>query len=414
MPTSCTHLATVAVIAGYEVKISTLSGVTRSAGGLFYAVSSLCAALFRLDVNLSVIGWGETTLEEDLESWGPVLVSSYKAYGPLRFSIALRRLLKNSAADLVHQHGIWGDDQWASLQWQKQTGRPVIISPHGMLDSWAVRNSAWKKKLVGRLFANESLRKSACIHALCQSEAEAIRAYGLKNPIAVIPNGVVLPDFDRSACVPERPNRRRRLLFLGRIHPKKGLKELIEAWSMVQEVWGAEWELVIAGWDDGGHLDGLKKQATSLGLRWSVDELVSDDCYSSSVLRFIGPKFGEEKDVLLRSVDAFILPSFSEGLPMSVLEAWSYGLPVIMTPQCNIPLGFDLGAAMRIDPEKISIAEGLRQFFAISEDERKAMGLRGRRMVEEQFTWEKIAEDMCNVYKWILGGGSPPACVRLD
>jgi poly(glycerol-phosphate) alpha-glucosyltransferase len=128
----------------------------------------------------------------------------------------------------------------------------------------------------------------------------------------------------------------------------------------------------------------------------------------------VGPKFGEEKEALLRSVDAFILPSFSEGLPMSVLEAWSYGLPVIMTPQCNIPVGFDLAAAIQIDPEVDSIAEGLLRFFAMSEGEQKAMGLRGRRLVEERFTWKKIAEDMCNVYRWVRDGDTPPDCVRLN
>ncbi|MDD2540715.1 MAG: glycosyltransferase [Desulfuromonadaceae bacterium] len=396
------------------MNICVLSWVTRKAGGLFYAVSSLCKALDRPGTMVSIIGRADDLNREDLKAWAPVPVCPYKAYGPLGSSIKLRPLLRTSGADIVHQHGIWMDDHWAAMQWQKNTGRPVVISPHGMLDPWAVRNSAWKKELVGWLFANESLRKSACIHALCQSEAEAIRDYGLKNPIAVIPNGVALPDFECSTFNFQRPTKRLRLLFLGRIHPKKGLSELIKAWSMAQGPWGAEWELVIAGWDDGGHLDGLKKQATSLGLQWSVDALGSGLSLPPSTLHFVGPKFGKEKDALLRSVDAFILPSFSEGLPMSVLEAWSYGLPVIMTPQCNIPLGFDLAAAIQIAPEKNRIAEGLRQFFAMSEDDQKAMGLRGRRMVEEQFTWGKIAEDMCDVYKWVLGGGSQPDCVRLD
>jgi len=395
------------------MKVTALCGLSRSAGGLYYAVSSLFRAMPGKEIDIAVYGPDEPFVAEDRLAWNPVPTMTYRSFGTLRSSWALREMLRGRNSELVHQHGIWLDDQWAALQWQKKTGRPVVISPHGMLDPWAVKNSAWKKKLVGRLFANESLRKATCIHALCQSEAESIRAYGLKNPIAVIPNGVVLPNFDRSTSNFERPTKKRRLLFLGRIHPKKGLNELIEAWGMVQAR-GAEWELVIAGWDDGGHLDGLKKQASSLGLQWSVDGWEPSLCQSSSALHFVGPKFGEEKDALLRSVDAFVLPSFSEGLPMSVLEAWAYGLPVIMTPQCNIPLGFDLGAAVRIDPEKKSIAEGLRQFFALPEDDQKAMGLRGRRMVEEQFTWEKIADDMCNVYKWVLNGGTPPDCVRLD
>ncbi|MDD2462570.1 MAG: glycosyltransferase [Desulfobulbus sp.] len=396
------------------MKVTALCGLSRSSGGLYYAVSSLFRAMSGKKIDIAVYGSDDPFVAEDRMAWDPVPTATYRSFGPLHSSWTLREMLLKRNVDLVHQHGIWLDDQWAALQWQKKTSRPVVISPHGMLDPWAVRRSAWKKKLVGWLFANESLHNASCIHALCQSEEEAIRTYGLKNPIAVIPNGVSLPDFDCSACVAQRPSRKRRLLFLGRIHPKKGLGTLIEAWSMVQEAWGAEWELIIAGWDDGGHLDGLKKQATSVGLQWSIDALSADFNPSPSTLHFIGPKFGEEKDALLRTVDAFILPSFSEGLPMSVLEAWSYELPVIMTPPCNIPLGFELGAAVRINPEAASIAEGLRQFFSLPDDDQKAMGLRGRRMVEEQFTWEKIAEDMCSVYKWVLGGGSPPACVRFD
>lgn len=396
------------------MKVTALCGLSRSSGGLYCAVSSLFRAMSGKKIDIAVYGSDDPFVAEDRMAWDPVPTATYRSFGPLHSSWTLREMLLKRNADLVHQHGIWLDDQWVALQWQKKTSRPVVISPHGMLDPWAVRNSAWKKKLVGWLFANESLRKAACIHALCQSEAEAVRTYGLKNPVAVIPNGVVLPDFDHSTFNFQRPTRRRRLLFLGRIHPKKGLKELIEAWSLVQGAWRDDWELIIAGWDDGGHLDGLKTQASSLRLHWSVEELASDFCSRPSTLYFLGPKFGEEKDALLRSVDAFILPSFSEGLPMSLLEAWSYGLPVVMTPQCNIPLGFEQGAAVRIDPETESIAEGLRQFFSLPDDEQKAMGLRGRRMVEEQFTWEKIAEDMCSVYKWVLGGGSPPACVRFD
>lgn len=396
------------------MNITALSGITHNAGGIFYAVSSLCTALVQQKVKVSVIGCHDTAWHKDLDAWGSVPVSPYKAYGPLRSSLELRRLLRNTDADLVHQHGIWLDDQWAAMQWQKQTGRPVVISPHGMLDPWAVRNSAWKKKLAGWLFANASLRKASCIHALCQSEAESIRAYGLKNPIAVIPNGVVLPDFDHQAFKNQRPANRRRLLFLGRIHPKKGLKELIEAWSMVHRAWGQKWELVIAGWDDGGHLDGLKKQATALGLQWSEDERCSDCFPSFSTLHFAGPKFGKDKDALLRSADAFILPSFSEGLPMSVLEAWSYGLPVLMTDFCNLPEGFDKGAAVRVEPEVNPVVVGLRGFFSLPADDQKTMGLRGRRLVEEHFTWEKIAKDMSHVYRWVLDGGFPPGSIRLD
>lgn len=399
------------------MKLSILTAsVSRNAGGLFTSVRKLTQSIQKDGVACQVHAFKDEHTGADVGAWVPLDVTTYAGKGFPFFPVSLpmRNAVIASYPDIVHCHGVWQYPSLIDLAIKSKLSVPYVISLRGMLDAWAVKNSAWKKKLIGFLFENRHLRNASCIHALCQSEADSIRAYGLKNPIAIIPNGVDLSDFAPSAFNLQGLKKRRRLLFLGRIHPKKGLRELIEAWAMVQEAWGANWELVIAGWDDGGHLDGLKKQATSLGLQWAAGELGSDLCPSSSAFHFVGPKFGAEKDSLLRSVDAFILPSFSEGLPMSVLEAWSYGLPVIMTSQCNIPLGFDLRAAVRIDPEAESIAEGLRHFFSLPNDEQEAMGLRGRRMVEKQFTWEKIAEDMCSVYKWILGGGSPPACVRLD
>jgi len=176
------------------LNIIALSGISRDSGGLFYAVRDLCRALYHTGgIGVQVSGAITTWLNEDASSWGPIEIHGYRSYGPLQYSRKLRRWLNDSAADLVHRHGIWTDPQWAALQWQKKTGKPVVLSPHGMLDPWAVKNSAWKKKVAGALFANESLRKASCIHALCRAEAESIRAYGLKNPIALIPNGVGLP-----------------------------------------------------------------------------------------------------------------------------------------------------------------------------------------------------------------------------
>ncbi|MEN8254345.1 MAG: glycosyltransferase, partial [Verrucomicrobiota bacterium] len=190
---------------------------------------------------------------------------------------------------------------------------------------------------------------------------------------------------------------RKQLLFLGRIHPKKGLAELIQAWGMGLGAWRREWELLIAGWDDGGHEQGLKSLVRELDVGDSVS--------------FLGSQYGGEKEALLRSVDAFVLPSFSEGLPMSVLEAWSYGLPVVMTDFCNIPAGFDAEAALRIEPNAASIAQGLAELGTMSNSDLLAMGGNGRELVERQFTWDKIAQDMKAVYEWCLGG-EKPACIQ--
>ena len=160
-----------------------------------------------------------------------------------------------------------------------------------------------------------------------------------------------------------------------------------------------EWQLLIAGWDDGGHQEGLKVLCEELGISDSVS--------------FLGKRFGAEKDELLRSVDAFILPSFSEGLPMSVLEAWAYGLPVIMTGFCNIPEGFEAAAALMVEPTPESIAAGLHQLVDMSDVDLQIMGRNGRSLVEEKFAWPKIAASMKQTYEWCLAGGNPPECIEL-
>jgi poly(glycerol-phosphate) alpha-glucosyltransferase len=130
----------------------------------------------------------------------------------------------------------------------------------------------------------------------------------------------------------------------------------------------------------------------------------------SSVI-FFGPAFGDDKKSLLRNADAFILPSFSEGLPMSVLEAWSYKLPVVMTPECNLPEGFAAEAAIRIETGTESIFQGLNSLFSMSASDLQAMGARGRSLVEERFTWKTVAAQMREVYDWMLGGGNVPSSV---
>jgi len=375
------------------MKVAVLSTSSRKAGGLFYSVRWLSKALAAEGIQPEIFSPSDEYSQEDLDAWEPLPVHLYSSFGPLQTSPVLRKMLAGSGVDLIHLHGIWMDNQWAAMQHQKKGGVPVVVSPRGMLDPWAVGNSAWKKRIVEILFARRALEKATCIHALCRSEAESIRAYGLKNPIALIPNGVELPDLGK----PKGGKQKKRLLFLGRIHPKKGLSELLEGWARAgsrKPKAFSNWQLLVAGWDDGGHEAGLREMA-------------------GDSVEFVGPKYGEEKERLLRETDAFILPSFSEGLPMSVLEAWSFGLPVVMTDFCNLPEGFAAEAAIRIEPSPEAIAQGLERLVAMSEDEQAAMGIRGRNLVEEKFTWPGIAKQMALVYEWCSTGRNPPGCIEF-
>jgi poly(glycerol-phosphate) alpha-glucosyltransferase len=268
-----------------------------------------------------------------------------------------------------------------------------------MLDPWAVNHSGWKKKLAGWLFEDKNMSEAACLHALCRRELKAIRAYGLEIPVCEVPNAVDLPELSewRESQVGHESGQKL-LLFLGRIHPKKGLQELIEAWAKVPEETRKEWTVAIVGWDDGGFEKELKEEARERGIQ--------------EELSFLGPRFGAEKEEIYRRADAFVLPSHGEGLPMTILEAWSYQLPVLMTPECNLEIGFEREAALRAEPTPSSLKAGLRRLFALSEKERQQMAEEGRALVEERYTWERVAELMETVYLWILGERACPDIVE--
>ncbi|MCL6509026.1 MAG: glycosyltransferase, partial [Bryobacteraceae bacterium] len=344
--------------------------------------------------------------EPDRALWDGVEVFAGKVVGPAAFGYCpeLPHALGQARVDVLHLQGLWMYPSVACRGWARGNGGRYVVSPQGMLDPWALRNSAWKKRLAAWAYENANLRGAACLHAVCEAEARAMRAYGLRNPIAVIPNGVDVPREAASSPPPWEalvPEGAKVLLYLGRLHHKKGLPNLLRAWNAVRaEGAGQQWRLVIAGWDQGGHEAELRRLAGEVGLAGNVV--------------FVGPQFGQDKEASFRRADAFVLPSFSEGLPVVVLEAWAFGLPVVMTPQCNLPEGFQAGAALSVDPEPGSIAAGLRDLFAMSDAERRAMGERGRRLVEERFSWPKIAAQMKQVYEWVLGGGPRPEWVRLD
>jgi glycosyltransferase involved in cell wall biosynthesis len=365
--------------------------LTRSGGGIFTSVQRLAQELATRE-EVRVFGLEDPAAADDFSTWNPLPTTAYPVRGPRSFGYApaLGRALREAPLDLVHSHGLWMYPSVAAYHSRK----PGLISPHGMLDPWALALSKWKKKLAGAAFQNSHLHAAACLHALCQSEADSIRAYGLRNPICVIPNGIGLPaPGDASASfAAEIPSTAKVLLYLGRLHPKKGLPDLVRAWPAASR----DWHLVIAGWDQGGHESELKQLVAELRIER---------------VHFPGPQFGPAKDAAYRQADAFILPSLSEGLPMVILEAWAHGKPVLMTSACNLPEGFAARAAIQITPDSEGIARGLRELAAMSLEENREMGTRGRRLAEEHFAWPKIAESFHAVYQWILGQGPQPECV---
>jgi glycosyltransferase involved in cell wall biosynthesis len=388
---------------GISLGIVTAS-LTMRAGGIHLSTWEPRLELAKRLKVLEVYGTQDSQQRHDLENWKPTKVSVFPVLGPKRFGYApkLGRALLASEHDILHQHGIWMYPSIAVRAWAKQTGHPTVLSAHGMLDRWALRNNAWKKRLALLVFEEANLRGTMCLHALSRQEADAYRNLGLSNPIAIVPNGVVIPDSTSGIETPEwaRNEHRNVLLFLGRIHPKKGLLQLVRAWKLLKQAnprLAAEWVLVIAGWDDGGH------EAT-------LTTSIFENDLERDVL-FLGPLFGRDKERAMRHARAFILPSFSEGLPMAVLEAWSFELPVFMTKFCNLQQGFEAEAAFEIATDPRAMSASLSSILG-DESALRAAGQRGRKLVERCFTWSVVAEQFIALYRWLMGRGSSPTFVQ--
>jgi len=264
-----------------------------------------------------------------------------------------------------------------------------------MLEPWALSYRRWKKAPVWWLWERRVISSAAVLHATAETEAANIRRLGIKNPIAVIPNGVDIPDRGRRGGGSGQPDRT--VLFLSRIHPIKGLLNLVRAWALVRP---AGWHLVIAGPDEGRHEQEVRRAVRQAGVEESVV--------------FRGPVYGDAKWELLRSADVFVLPSYSENFGVAVAEALACGVPVITTQATpwNVLSQYQCGWWVPVGVEPL--AGALREAIGMSDAERRAMGERGRRLVEEKFSWPKIAREMKEVYEWVLGGGPKPGCVWTD
>lgn len=375
--------------------------LSRTGGGIFPIVAAHARGLSaEAGIDLTVFGIADGFSEADAGELAGVRTVSHKALVPrLGFAPALMQDVERAGLAILHQHGLWQYPSVVSRRFHAHSGGLVVISTQGMLEPWAIAHSRWRKRIAGVLFERSNLEGASCLHC-SQAEVAGIRSYGLKTPIAVIPNGVAFPEADRRPPAPAwMPADRRTLLFLGRLHPKKGLFELLHAWAALSDSSSEVrrgWRLAIAGWDDGGYAAKLREQAARLGI-------------GPDSVAFPGGIFGDEKDAALRHAAAFVLPSFSEGLPMSVLEAWSYGLPVLMTRACNLSEAFAHEAAIEVSTDPRELARTLES--ALAGDALGRIAANGRRFAEARFAWDAVIRDLRSVYEWLAAGAPRPACV---
>lgn len=370
-------------------------------GGPPRVVQGLTEALARRGVEVSIFVPLRRGEENSLIYPKGVEVKTFKESLPVSriwrvYSPAFAKALNKEifGFDLIHIHEIWHHSHFVAYRAAKKSKKPFIITPHGALEPWCLKWKYVKKKIFAALIQKSILKEANVLHALTQREAKDIKSFVGDNKIAVIPNGISPEEFQNLPLpleiekkYPELTNKKV-ILFLGRIHPKKGLDILAEAFGKIV---GNRKDicLFVAGPDNNGYQEKIK---SILAKNNVLDKVI-----------FSGALGGKDRLAALSRADMFVLPSYSEGFSMTILEAMVCRLPVIITNQCNFPEVRENEAGLVINPSTDELVKAITKLLENSALS-KEMGENGRKLVLEKFTWDKIADKMINLYKNAIKG----------
>lgn len=385
--------------------IQTIGSIAERTGGPARTIRDLSEALARQGARVTLVAGHNSVRDDALLPPDPTLVTTLLVPVTRRFGLPWYDFASTIAGlgcgpgSIVHDNGIWSPSNIAVAGAARRARLPLVISPHGMLDPWAVAYKSGRKKLAWLLYQRRLLDEARGLCATAEREAGPMRARVPGKPIALIANGV--------ACPPEVPDRSvrdtsaaRTMFYMSRIHPKKNLTGLIDAWApLAASTEFAAWTLLIAGPDELDHSAELNAKVDAMGLQGRV--------------RVEGPVPEAAKAAAFAAADVFVLPSFSENFGIVVAEALAQGVPAIVsdgapwaslaTEQCGWFIGTDsasIGGAM---------AAAMRQ----SPAERRDMGVRGHAHVKRDFGWDGIAVQTLAYYRWLLYGGARPEFVNV-
>jgi len=371
---------------------------SRSNAGVFVAASGLVRALgAQRDIEPAVFAARDAFTDADRRDWGDAPVFALPALPPGAFSYTpgLANAMATFTPDIVHQHGLWLYNSVATRTSARRRGSRTLISIHGMLTPWALENSRLRKQIALKLYERGNLEAADCLHATSEAELEHLRQLGLRAPIALVPFGVFLP-----APPPAIRTRAglRTMLSLGRLHPVKGLDNLIRAWASIHPRF-PDWQLKIAGPSDGKYGEELKALAQALRVER---------------LEFAGPLYGPDKESAYAEADVFVLPSHSENFAITVIEALSHGVPVVASKAAPWSALVLEKCGWWEETDAKHLAATLGHVAATPPDALAAMGKLGRAWVGREFSWPCCASRFSDIYRWLTRGGGRPKCVSVS
>ncbi len=290
---------------------------------------------------------------------------------------------------LIHDHGAWLPNNIKSFKAARKHGLPFVLSTRGMMEPWALNHKKWKKKVAWSLYQKKILMSADMVHATSEQEAHHLRSSGRVKEICLIPNGVDFPEV-YPLC---QQKQKKRLLFVSRVHRKKGLMLLLEAWAQLRF---PNWEVFIVGPNEGGHREELE--------RYILQRKIEG-------VHFLGSLDDAQKWQAYADADVFVLPTHSENFGVVVAEAMAAGLPVVTTNGAPWEILKTHGCGWWVDIDVVSIRSALEEAMRKTNAERAEMGEVAKKLAHEKFSWPQIGREMNRVYDYILKKGPKPDSV---
>lgn len=365
-----------------------IPGISRGSGGPSRSAQGLVSGLNRAGVEAWLL-----SLTNDEDPWVEG-IKNFVSEEPFENIVALMR------PDLVHLHCLWNWGIHRCAVICRKCGIKYVVSPRGMLDPWALSVKKWKKRVARWLYQDRDLRGAAALHATAELESEHIRALGFTNSIIISPNGIDVGKCCQCGNIASTNVANDQLgvmeaLFMGRLHPGKGLLTLAEAWGKLgvkSEGVGSDgvkgWKMVVVGPDSYGHKKDIVAKLEALGIReqWEFVDMVDD----------------RAKWTYYRNADLLIHPSVSENFGITIAEGLSAGLPVICTKGTPWKDLADYRCGWWIDIGVEPLVKALEEAMRLSDEARQEMGARGRKLVEEKYTVDAAVKAMVKGYEEIL------------
>lgn len=324
------------------------------------------------------------------ESENPIEIKNCKIHNlpsikkVVEFKKQFNVLIKRINPDIFHVNGCWTPGCALTQRWAQDLGYKVVLTPHGMLEPWIMARHYWTRKVPALLLYQKSaVKKADMLHATALSEKENLVKLGYNDRIEIIPNGIEVGNIEmKSSWI-----RKKEILFLSRIHVKKGIEFLLEAVSQIKDEL-QDYKVKIAGEGEVQYIQTLKDKSKTLGI--------------DNIIDFCGGVYGEKKWELFKTADLFVLPTYSENFGIVVAEALACGTPVITTKgtpwdeleKCNCGWWTEIGT--------IPTVKALKDFLSLNDSELKKMGKNGRELVEKKYSSTNMAESMVKLYKKII------------